>query len=936
MRIALFLLVTITLSGCSTPSSPVTGEPGQDTTTEIVAEDAFVFEDVAFDEGREPDVVVLPDLPADTAEDIVGPACAPGEGCFLDPCEENEDCASGWCVGHMGEDVCTLQCQTECPPGWSCQQVPGTAPDVIWLCVSAHANLCLPCEDAADCKGAAGVDDACLDYWDEGSFCGGTCNVDEDCPWGFSCADAMTVDGVALKQCVADAGVCPCTKKSVALGLTTPCQIDNEFGTCDGLRACTEEGLSACDAAVAEAEVCNGLDDDCDGEIDEPNVVDGGYEELCDDDNDCTEDGCDGPDGCTHVALSEGECVDGDVCTVGDHCEAGICVGSPVACDDDNPCTDDVCDGLGGCEFITNAADCDDGDPCTVADQCEDTACTGVAINCDCLNDEDCAALEDGDACNGTLFCDLEALPFQCAVDPETVVTCPGPPEGSDQICLIAACDPEDGACSLSSVNEGLACGGGDPCTVGEHCAGGVCAGGVAPNCNDGNPCTDDACEPGVGCAHAPNEQPCNDGDVCTTDDVCDDGACAGGLVLVCADGNPCTGDWCDPETGCQHDALDIGCDDGNACTSMDLCVDGLCQGSGAPDCDDGNLCTTDGCDPVQGCVHLLNDDPCDDVDLCTSGDHCHLGECIGGGDLPCDDDNICTDDSCEPLSGCTFSPNDAACDDGNECTLGDACQGGWCVAGDVANCDDGNLCTAASCEPHGGCTFTPNVAPCDDDDPCTITDVCSGSACVGSGTLPCADGDPCTTDTCEEGVGCVFAPISPCCGNGQEEPGEECDDGNDVDTDACKNNCTLPSNSRTVPGFSGALGPDLSGSGWSQCAGTGVPSLMGKQWYPLCEGHAQIRFACSKDNNESAEYLSPSFSLAGKILLDSQCDNWNGASNSIYGSDYILSVDSSNPNCGNYNVGYQMYMHFGVQWGCAGFTNTDNTGGRMFAYVLD
>jgi len=37
-----------------------------------------------------------------------------------------------------------------------------------------------------------------------------------------------------------------------------------------------------------------------------------------------------------------------------------------------------------------------------------------------------------------------------------------------------------------------------------------------------------------------------------------------------------------------------------------------------------------------------------------------------------------------------------------------------------------------------------------------------------------------------------------PCCGNGAVEAGEACDDGNDVDTDACKNNCTANSGCST------------------------------------------------------------------------------------------------------------------------------------------
>jgi hypothetical protein len=144
-----------------------------------------------------------------------------------------------------------------------------------------------------------------------------------------------------------------------------------------------------------------------------------------------------------------------------------------------------------------------------------------------------------------------------------------------------------------------------------------------------------------------------------------------------------------------------------------------------------------------------------------------------------------------------------------------------------------------------------------------------------------------------------------------------------------------LPDITRTVPGFAGVLGPDLSGQGWSQCAGTASLNTSGKQFYALCDGYADIRFACSVDNNESAEYLSPSFSLAGKNLVDGQCDDWVGAANSIYGSDFILSVDQTDPNCGNYEVYYQMYVHFSGQWGCNNVANTHGSG-RMFAFVQD
>jgi hypothetical protein len=71
----------------------------------------------------------------------------------------------------------------------------------------------------------------------------------------------------------------------------------------------------------------------------------------------------------------------------------------------------------------------------------------------------------------------------------------------------------------------------------------------VVGDCDDQNPCTDDACVGNV-CVNENNSASCDDGDPCTMDDVCVGGSCVGGDPLD-GDGDghvseECNGDDCD------------------------------------------------------------------------------------------------------------------------------------------------------------------------------------------------------------------------------------------------------------------------------------------------------------------------------------------------------------------------------------------------------
>lgn len=229
-------------------------------------------------------------------------------------------------------------------------------------------------------------------------------------------------------------------------------------------------------------------------------------------------------------------------------------------------------------------------------------------------------------------------------------------------------------------------------------CTNGKCIPGRLQICFDNNPCTDDTCSPSGGCIFFPNENLCSDGDLCTRNDRCRDGVCVPGIPQVCADdGNPCTEELCDTQTGeCHSKNLNVPCEDGDPCTVGDKCDAGICVTGYPKNCDDRNDCTMDACDRKTGeCFHVDSSGPCDDGDLCTVNDMCKNGVCtpgeilwyvfqrIGFADPVSDDKDPCTDDYCAKDSGlCKHVFNSAACDDGNACTVGDFCAGGRCLAG--------------------------------------------------------------------------------------------------------------------------------------------------------------------------------------------------------------------------------------------------------------
>ena len=456
----------------------------------------------------------------------------PEEGGFGWPCNDNDDCIDPYCIASRFGRICTTSCIDSCPAGFSCVEVSQDGEDVNFLCVDRNESLCMPCKDHQDCQALRGGTGAlCIEFGAEGSFCGAAC-ADDDCPDLFTCVDYPGPNGANSPQCIPNDGRCGCTARATELGATTNCWNRNSVGTCTGTRKCNQDGLTDCDAPEASPERCDGIDNDCDGGID--NLDAAGI--TCPLENDFGI--------CPGIPLCDG----GEVICVGDPPEREICDGHDNDCNGvtDDPYPDSDSDGISDC----------------IDDDDDNDGVIDLLDNCPLdpnpqqeNNDGDSM----GDACDPDDDNDGSMDPDDC--EPLNKNNYPG---------NIEICDGKDNNCN-GTADE-------DDCDDGNSCTIGSCK-------------ADGSCE--MQQLHA---VPCDDGSVCTQVDMCNNGVCEGMHELDCDDGIQCTDDVCNPLTGCFSKNSAADCDDGNPCTVNDRCVGGECKSGTTKVCDDGNPCTYDEC----------------------------------------------------------------------------------------------------------------------------------------------------------------------------------------------------------------------------------------------------------------------------------------------------------------------------------------------------
>jgi cysteine-rich repeat protein len=549
---------------------------------------------------------------------------------------------------------------------------------------------------------------------------------------------------------------------------------DDEDGTPDACDLCAGD-----DSLDADAD---GVPDDCDVCADGDDRIDSDEDEVPDD---C--DACHGHD--------DAEDVDED--GVPDGCD--VCASGDDSADADEDGTPDACD----CDDTLTCAEgevClqDGGDPlCVCAPLRYGAACDGV---CACENGGLC---EDGRGGDGSCECPVGFGGPRCA---DAVSPCDGVSCENDGECVELGGGAFECVCPTGFV--GPLCETDiDDCAAVTCQNGGTCVDDVAGftcECDDAH--TGTFCERERACA----ANPCLNGGVCreegsgfactcprgyigatcataTCAEVADGFCCNPGddTRSLISDGNPCTADSCDAETGVvSHEPLTgTSCADGDSCNGAEVCQAGTCSPGTPTPIDDDNACTIDACDPGTG---LATHTPTHDGTQC-----CDPAD----GSLTAIDDGVaCTDDLCDPATGAVTHDTPVGCGDGRlDLACGEACDDGNRESGDGCSA----RCERESC---GDGVVARRLYEVCDDGPLnsdTIADRCRTSCLpprCGDGVVDrgeeCDDGDVVNLEARPDG--CRSSCYLHFCGDGVLDTGEECDDGNDEWDDGCSPTCAL------------------------------------------------------------------------------------------------------------------------------------------------
>jgi hypothetical protein len=349
------------------------------------------------------------------------------EGCW--PCEEGtfQSCGSDLGVCTQGTQSCTAGLWGPCSGRGPSEELP----DGLDNDCDGVTDEGMPCQAGAAraCLGSIGAcqpgQQRCLETGSWSDCENGVPPTPEACDGLDNDCDGLTDEGFMLTQRCTGRGVCGAGVIECANGLLTRCS--------------TEPGGSQDQSG---AEVCDGLDNDCDGLIDEDFLCGGAVVGQT-----CVGLGACGAGTCECMGANAALC---SSMPGGSQSQARteICDRVDNDCDgltDEDFLTGTPCDGEGECgagviECGGTATTRCSTDPSGSQSQAQPEVCDGLDNDCDGLTDED---FQVGDACDGVGECPIGRI--ECLTLASTV--CSTDRQGSQYQLVPEVCDGLDNDC---------------------------------------------------------------------------------------------------------------------------------------------------------------------------------------------------------------------------------------------------------------------------------------------------------------------------------------------------------------------------------------------------------------------------------------------------------------------------------------------------------